>query len=58
MMKKDAHLRQSNEDLCMNLQGYNSTDMSHLWPLCYSIHMEDISHYINLLESKYESKND
>lgn len=58
MVKKEAHLKQSNEALCMNLQGCNSTGMSYTWPLCCSIHVEDISHGINLLESKFEGKKD
>lgn len=56
MVKKDAHLRQSNGALCMNLQGCNSTGMSYTSPLCCSIHLEDISHGINLLVSEFEGE--
>lgn len=42
----------------MNLQGCSSTGMSYTWPLCYTVYLEDISHDVELLESKFESEKD
>lgn len=58
MVQKDAHLRQSSEALCMNLQGCSSTGISYTWLLCRRVYLEDISHDVKLLESKFESTKD
>lgn len=58
MAKKYEHLRQSPlyEPLCITLQGCHNTGVSYPWALCCRIHLEYISHAMNLSESKSEDK--